>query len=138
MLAELNIDYAVQNTAAGVLFIGIGYWTLLASPMTSLYGRRIMYLICLLFSLIGAIWFAKIMTIQDAIWCQLFVGASESCAEALVQLSLSDMFCKLSASGRDYQSLTDFFGLFSQTSISEEWSLVYMCLLPPPVLSWAR
>jgi MFS family permease len=88
----LSISYAVDNTAAGVLFIGIGYWTLFASPLTSLYGRRIMYLICLVWSLIGAIWFAKVETVQDAIWCQLFVGASESCAEALVQQSLSDIF----------------------------------------------
>ncbi len=32
------------------------------------------------------------MTIQDSIWCQLFVGASEGCAEALAQQSLSDLF----------------------------------------------
>lgn len=92
MVDELGISYGVQNTAAGVLFIGIGYWTLLASPMTTLYGRRIQYLICLIWSLIGSIWFARIKTKQDAIWCQLFVGASEGCAEALVQLSLSDLF----------------------------------------------
>jgi len=89
---NLDISYGVQNTAAGVLFIGIGYWTLLASPMPTLYGRRIQYLICLLWSLVGSIWFANIKTKEDAIWCQLFVGASESCAEALVQASLSDLY----------------------------------------------
>lgn len=92
MLEELGIHYSVANTAAGVLFIGIGYWTLLASPMPWLYGRRIQYLISLLFSIIGSIWFARIQGIQDSIWCQLFVGASEGCAEALAQLSLSDLF----------------------------------------------
>lgn len=92
MLDELGIPYSVANTAAGVLFLAIGYWTLLASPMPWLYGRRIQYLICLLFSVIGSIWFARIQTVQDSIWNQLFVGASESCAEALAQLSLSDLF----------------------------------------------
>ncbi|KAF2481463.1 major facilitator superfamily domain-containing protein [Neohortaea acidophila] len=91
-LKDLDISYAVENTAAGVLFIGIGYWTLLASPMPWLWGRRVQYLICLMFSLIGAIWFANVQNVQDSIWNQLFVGASESCAEALVQLSLSDLF----------------------------------------------
>lgn len=60
--------------------------------MPWLYGRRISYLICLLFSIIGAAWFASIQSTEDQIWCQLFVGASESVAEATVQLSLSDVF----------------------------------------------
>lgn len=89
---DLGIDYAVQNTAAGVLFLAIGYWTLLASPMPWLYGRKIQYLICLLSGLGGSIWFARVQTRGDAVWNQMFVGASESCAEALVQLSLSDLF----------------------------------------------
>lgn len=88
----LNIDYNVQNTAAGVLFIGIGYWTLLAAPMPVLYGRRLQYFICLIFSIIGAVWFARQANVEDAVWNQLFVGASEACAEALVQQSLSDLF----------------------------------------------
>ncbi|KAI5363996.1 Putative major facilitator superfamily, MFS transporter superfamily [Septoria linicola] len=92
MLEELDISYAVANTAAGVLFASIGYWCLLASPMPWLYGRRIQYLICLLFGMIGSIWFARIQNRQDSIWNQMFVGASESCAEALAQLSLSDLF----------------------------------------------
>jgi len=92
MLDELGISYDVANTAAGVLFASIGYWALLASPMPWLYGRRIQYLICLTFGLVGSIWFARTQGIQDSIWNQMFVGASESCAEALAQLSLSDLF----------------------------------------------
>ncbi|EME81046.1 uncharacterized protein MYCFIDRAFT_26224 [Pseudocercospora fijiensis CIRAD86] len=92
MLYELGIPYSVANTAAGVLFLAIGFWTLLASPMPWLYGRRIQYLVCLLWGVVGSIWFARIQNRQDSIWNQMFVGASESCAEALVQLSLSDLF----------------------------------------------
>ncbi|KAI7452921.1 hypothetical protein KC364_g11950, partial [Hortaea werneckii] len=92
MVKYLGISYGVQNTAAGVLFIAIGYWTLLGSPLTTLYGRRIMYLLCLIWCFIGSIWYANIETKQDAIWNQLFVGASESCAEAVAQLSLSELF----------------------------------------------
>ncbi len=92
LLNQLGIPYSVENTAAGVLFIGIGYWTLLAAPMPTLYGRRLQYFICLIWSIVGSVWFARTMTIEDSIWNQLFVGASESCAEALVQQSLSDLF----------------------------------------------
>jgi MFS family permease len=92
MNAELGISWDAINIAAGVLFVGIGYCTLLLSPAPFLYGRRISYIICLLFSIIGSIWLARVQTTQDNIWNQLFVGASESCAEAMAQLSLSDLF----------------------------------------------
>lgn len=89
---ELGIPYSIYNTGAGILFIGIGYWTLLISPAAWLYGRRIPYLIGMLIGLIGAIWFAEVQRTRDAIWNQLFVGASESVAEANVQLSLMDLW----------------------------------------------
>ncbi|CAG8075706.1 unnamed protein product [Penicillium salamii] len=92
MILDLQITWDDINNAAGVLFIGIGYATLLFSPAPFLYGRRISYLICLMFSIIGSLWFARIFKVADNIWSQLFVGASESCAEALAQLSLSDLF----------------------------------------------
>ncbi|KAK6383554.1 Major facilitator superfamily transporter [Exophiala oligosperma] len=75
---ELGISYASFNTGAGILFAAIGYWCLLSSPLVYLYGRRILYLICMLFGLIGGIWFARGQTTSDAVWNQLFVGASES------------------------------------------------------------
>jgi MFS family permease len=90
--ADLNISYNAMNTGAGVLFIGIGYWTLLMSPAAWLYGRRITYLVCLALGVAGALWMASVQTTEDSIWNQLFVGASEACAEANVQLSLSDLF----------------------------------------------
>ena len=89
---ELGIPYNIYNTGAGILFIGIGYWTLLISPAAWLYGRRLPYLIAMLISVIGAIWFARTQRTRDAIWNQLFVGASESVAEANVQLSLMDLW----------------------------------------------
>ncbi|KAL1305703.1 hypothetical protein AAFC00_007293 [Neodothiora populina] len=92
LVDDYGIGWGVQNTAAGVLFIGIGYCTLLLSSAPWLYGRRISYLICLCFSIVGAAWFASTQNKTDTILCQLFVGASESVAEATVQLSLMDLF----------------------------------------------
>lgn len=92
MNTDLGLSWDSMNTGAGVLFIGIGYWTLLISPAAWLYGRRITYLICLALGLGGAIWMARVQKTEDSIWNQLFVGASEACAEANVQLSLSDLF----------------------------------------------
>jgi MFS family permease len=89
---ELGISYNAMNTGAGVLFIGIGYGTLFLSPAAWLWGRRCTYLFCITMGLLGSIWMARTQTTADSIWNQLFVGISESCAEANVQLSLSDLF----------------------------------------------
>lgn len=89
--SEYGTSFNAMNTGAGVLFVGIGYFTLLISPAAFLYGRRITYLICLTLGVIGAIWLARVQGTEDSIWNQLFVGASEACAEANVQLSLSEI-----------------------------------------------
>lgn len=59
MNSDLGISWGAMNTAVGVLFIGIGYWTLLISPAAWLYGRRITYLVCIAMGLGGAVWFAR-------------------------------------------------------------------------------
>lgn len=87
-----GISYDSMNTGAGVLFIAIGWGTFLFTPLASLYGRKVTYFLCILVGLGGAVWFSQARTTSDSIWSQLFVGASESCAEAHVQQSLTDMY----------------------------------------------
>ncbi|PVI07408.1 major facilitator superfamily transporter [Periconia macrospinosa] len=89
---EYGISYDVFNTGAGVLFIGIGYWALLSSPLVHLYGRRLGYLISLVFNIGGLIWYARIDGVSGVVWSQLFVGAAESVGEATAQLSLLDIW----------------------------------------------
>lgn len=91
LVDDYGISWGVQNTAAGVLFLGIGYATLALSSAPWLYGRRISYIICLVASIIGSIWFARSDSKGDTIGCQLFLGISESVAEATAQLSLTDV-----------------------------------------------
>lgn len=90
--AKYGISYDSMNTGAGVLFVSIGLCCYFLGPSASLYGRKITYIICITLGLIGAAWFGSSKNTSDTIWSQLFVGASEGCAEAAVQLSISDMF----------------------------------------------
>jgi len=53
-----GISFDSMNTGAGILFVAIGWGTLFLSPFSNLYGRKVSYLICLLFSLFGCIWLA--------------------------------------------------------------------------------
>ena len=87
-----GISYDSMNSGAGVLFIFIGWSCIVFAPASSLYGRRITYLICLLSGTLGCIWFAVSKKTSDTIWSQAFVGISEACAEAQVQQSLTDLF----------------------------------------------
>ena len=89
---EYGISYDVFNTGAGVLFIAIGYWTLLSSPLVHLYGRRLGYLISMIVNIGGLIWYGRITNVAGVVWSQLFVGAAESVGEATVQLSLLDIW----------------------------------------------
>ncbi len=90
--AIYGISYDSMNTGAGVLFLGIGLCSLFISPFSFLYGRKISYLLCITLGMIGLIWFGYAKNTNDTIWSQLFIGFSESCAEAQVQLSLTDLF----------------------------------------------
>lgn len=87
-----GISYDSMNTGAGVLFLFIGWSCIFFAPASSLYGRRITYLICLLAGTLGSVWFALSKRTADTIWSQAFVGMSEACAEAQVQQSLADIF----------------------------------------------
>ncbi|EGW32311.1 uncharacterized protein SPAPADRAFT_50878 [Spathaspora passalidarum NRRL Y-27907] len=87
-----GISYDAMNTGAGVLFIFIGWSCIFFAPASSLYGRRITYIICLVVGTLGCVWFASSRRTADTIWSQMFVGMSEACAEAQVQQSLSDIF----------------------------------------------
>ena len=89
---KYGISYNSMNTGAGVLFLSIGWGTLFCAPFANLYGRKLTYLICIVMGLCGAIWMGLSSRVRDTIWSQLFIGASEACAEAQVQLSLSDIF----------------------------------------------
>ncbi|KAI9933190.1 hypothetical protein ASPWEDRAFT_42949 [Aspergillus wentii DTO 134E9] len=87
-----GISYDSMNTGAGVLFLFIGWSCIFFAPASSLYGRRITYIICILSGTLGSVWFALSKRTADTIWSQAFVGMSEACAEAQVQQSLADIF----------------------------------------------
>ncbi|GME77745.1 unnamed protein product [Ambrosiozyma monospora] len=87
-----SISYDSMNTGAGVLFVSIALTTVFLGPTSYLCGRKISYIICVAMGLAGLAWFANATRTADTIWSQLFVGSSEACAEATVQLSIADMY----------------------------------------------
>lgn len=89
---ELGLSETSSYLATGVLYIGIACWAFLISPMVSLYGHRLPYLICISSGVLGKLWMFLQRNSQDNIWNQLFMGAFNAVAEANVQLSLSEIW----------------------------------------------
>lgn len=89
---ELGITPDQFNIAVAVLFVGIGGGTYLMSPLPRLVGRRLSYVLSLVAGIIGCVLFAKVQNIGVLIASHLFLGVAESCAEAMVQHSLADIF----------------------------------------------
>ncbi|CAH2354024.1 protein Hol1p [[Candida] railenensis] len=87
-----GISYKSFNTGAGILYLFIGWSCIFFAPASSLYGRRITYIICLLAGCLGSLWFGLTKKTSDSVCSQIFVGMSMSCAEAQVQQSISDVF----------------------------------------------
>lgn len=89
---ELGIPPNQFNIAVAVLFIGIGGGTYLMSPLPRLLGRRLSYILSLVAGIVGCVMFAKVQKTGLLIGAHIFLGVAESCAEAMVQHSLSDIF----------------------------------------------
>lgn len=89
---ELGITPNQFNIAVAVLFVGIGGGTYLMSPLPRLLGRRLSYILSLVAGIIGCALFAKVKSMGVLIVAHLFLGIAESCAEAMVQHSLADIF----------------------------------------------
>lgn len=92
MNQELGITPDQFNIAVAVLFVGIGSGTYLMSPLPRLLGRRLSYILSLIAGIMGCVMFAKVQTMGLLIASHFFLGVAESCAEAMVQHSLADIF----------------------------------------------
>jgi len=80
------------TTGDGVLFLGIAWWTLFTAPVVYLWGSRLGYLLAMVISIVGNVWYANCTNVGDVVASQLFVGASESVTEAVVQLNITQVF----------------------------------------------
>lgn len=89
---ELGITPDTFNIAVAVLFVGIGGGTYLMSPLPRLVGRRLSYVLSLVAGIIGCVLFAKVQNTGVLVVSHVFLGVAESCAEAMVQHSLADIF----------------------------------------------
>ncbi|QPG76370.1 hypothetical protein FOA43_003758 [Brettanomyces nanus] len=86
-----NISYDTLNNSAGVLFISIAISTWLYAPLATLVGRKISFILGMLLSIAGSVWYASMAHSGDSFGSQVLIGFSEGSTEAQVQLCLSSI-----------------------------------------------
>lgn len=89
---ELPINFQDLNNSFAAALAGLGAGSILAIPLTYRYGRRPVYLVCIVLQLAGSVWQAKTMTAGDIIGSNVLCGVAGAAAESIVQLTIYDLF----------------------------------------------
>ncbi|OAQ58315.1 major facilitator superfamily transporter [Pochonia chlamydosporia 170] len=89
---ELGISSNAYNISIALLYIGTGTGAYLMAPMARLIGCKLCYIICVVFGILGSVMFSMVQDTGLLIASQLFIGVALSCAGAMVQHSLSDIY----------------------------------------------
>lgn len=89
---ELGITFSEQNVAFGLNTAGLAVGVVLEMPLVLKYGRKPVFIISLLTSLVSTVWQAKMMTSLDLILTSLVSGLGGAISEAICQVSIADTF----------------------------------------------
>lgn len=89
---DIGVTVELANFAVGLLCIGIGFSSFFLAPVSFLYGRRICYIISMVFGTVGCILFAFTKTTSGFLVSQLLIGIGEAICESQVPLSFSDIY----------------------------------------------
>ncbi|KAG4442859.1 hypothetical protein IFR05_001655 [Cadophora sp. M221] len=89
---ELGISFGDLNNSFAANLAGLGTGCILTIPLTYRFGRRPVYLFCLLLQLAGSIWQAKTQTAGDIIGSNVICGLAGAASESIVQLTIYDLF----------------------------------------------
>ncbi|KAG5356265.1 putative MFS-type transporter [Yarrowia sp. B02] len=87
----LSLDTLNQGTGYMFLFLGLGclFW----QPVAQQYGKRFVYLISMLLTLVGQVW-TPFAASSSAHWigCKIFQGFVQAPIESLCEVTVSDVF----------------------------------------------
>lgn len=89
---ELGISYENLNNSFAANCAGLAVGCIFLIPYALKYGRRPIYLLSCCSMLASAIWQAKMQTTVDLILTNVFSGFGGAVSEAIVQMTISDLF----------------------------------------------
>lgn len=83
---------AAASAGGGALFAASAAACFLLAPVPHLYGRKPVYVLCLVLCVVGFVLFATAGGAARAVLSQVCVGVAVAASEVLVQQSISDIF----------------------------------------------
>jgi MFS family permease len=89
---ELHLSYQILNDASAANFAGLAFGCVLFIPLAHKYGRRPLYILSSVVQLSMAIWSGKLVTGGDLIAVNLIMGLGGAISEAIVMITIVDMF----------------------------------------------
>lgn len=89
---ELGISFQNLNNSFAANTAGLAIGSFFLLPIVHKYGRRPVYIVSLLVQFAAAVWFAKMTTNWENIFINVFVGIFGAISEAMVQMTVADIF----------------------------------------------
>lgn len=92
MVEDLNTDFNQLNISSAICFLFLGVGCVLLQPTAMKLGRRFVYLMCSLLSVVGNAIGATTKNVQYLFAAMAFVGLSAAPVDSLVEISSTDVF----------------------------------------------
>ena len=89
---ELGFDLETLNGSAAANYAGLAVGCIFFLPIAHKYGRRPLYILSTVAQLAGAIWMARTETVADIYLSNVLSGLGGAISEALVQVTIVDLF----------------------------------------------
>lgn len=76
----------------GFYMMGLGFGSVIASPTAILFGKRPVYLVCILLFIVSAIWCALSPNYPSLVVARIFMGMAVSPCECLPSATIAEIF----------------------------------------------
>ena len=114
-ISEFDCTYTELNISTAICFIFLAFGCFALQPIASYFGKRVVYLICSILQIVGAIVYMTATTYQS-IWAACaIVGFGSSPIYAIVVLSTTDIFFQHE---RTFKVSVIVFTIFGATALS--------------------
>ncbi|KAL4892733.1 synaptic vesicle transporter [Aspergillus ambiguus] len=92
MVVDLHVTYPQLNQAMSVNFVGLAMGCVFFIPLAKKFGRRPIYLVSLALMLVTSFWTSELESLSELYITNLLQGLAGATNEALVQITVADLF----------------------------------------------
>lgn len=90
--ATYNVTIPQVALTTGLFMMGLGIGSVIASPTAILYGKRPVYLVCIVLYLLSSVWCALSPNYSSLVVARIFMGLAVSPVECLPSATIAEIF----------------------------------------------